>query len=904
MQNPSITLIPREGLAHRGCQAVWLDRATIAVPRHLDAGLRHPPRRQRWVLLWSPLASVDWSGQTVTGLEADDVRLVELEAQPAGLPDQLRARHRAQAVHLALRLPRAAEPLVPEMLTGQLLLGRVLDGRLDVLTGLQLGPVLDDVHAPSARQRELGPHVHGERIHLGLWAPTAQQVHLLLWPADAGSAPPLATARRRAMTRTTDGTWTASLGRDCLGARYLYEVRVHSPATGRIQTNLVTDPWSTGLTVDSQRSVLVDLSDPAALPGGWERSFGPRLRSEVDVAVYELHVRDFSTADGLVPAALRGSYLAFAHDGHGTRHLEALARAGINTVHLLPCFDVASIPEATPMPQPNDAELARLRPDDHRQQQMLAALGDADAFNWGYDPWHWGVPEGSYASTVESADGARRVGEFRVMVHALHQMGLRVVMDQVFTHTAASGQDQRSVLDRITPGYHHRLDAMGLPEGSTTANNVATERLMTEKLMVEMVVRWARDYHVDGFRFDLMGHSSARNMARVRHALDQLTVERDGINGREVHLYGEGWNFGEVADNALFTQATQGQLDGTRIATFNDRIRDAVRGGRPFDEDPRRQGFATGLAGDPNGSRWDVTAAEELGRSTDLLMLGMAGNLRDYSLRCHDGWRRRGDQIDYGGRPAGYAAEPFDVVNYVDAHDNETLWDALTLKLPAKLPMDQRIRMNTLALATVVLGQSPFLWHAGADLLRSKSFDRNSYNSGDWFNRLDWTGAHNGFGRGLPPAPDNMTRWPWLRPLLADPTLKPTPEQVREANHRAHDLLHVRSSTPLLRLGRAELVHQMVHFPVAGTELATPGAVVMHVDNRERLVPGVLDGAVVVLNACPGTVRQPVPSLAGLDLRLCPAQADGRDPVTASARFIDGVLEVPGRTAAVFWQRA
>ncbi|NEC92747.1 alpha-1,6-glucosidase domain-containing protein, partial [Streptomyces sp. SID12501] len=255
----------------------------------------------------------------------------------------------------------------------------------------------------------------------------------------------------------------------------------------------------------------------------------------------------------------------------------------------------------------------------------------------------------------------------------------------------------------------------------------------------------------------------------------------DGVDGREVYLYGEGWNFGEVADDRLFEQATQGQLGGTGIGTFSDRLRDAVRGGGPFDEDPRVQGFGSGAFTDPNGAPVNGTEAEQLARvrhQADLVRLGMAGNLRSFELLTSDGTVRRGDQVDYNGQPAGYADSPEEVVTYVDAHDNETLFDNLYLKLPQDTPMADRVRMNTVSLATTTLAQTPSFWHAGADLLRSKSLDRNSYDSGDWFNVLDWSGRTNGFGRGLPPAADNEAKWPFQQPLLADPALVPTPADV------------------------------------------------------------------------------------------------------------------------------
>src|SRR5690606_3075423 len=243
---------------------------------------------------------------------------------------------------------------------------------------------------------------------------------------------------------------------------------------------------------------------------------------------------------------------------------------------------------------------------------------------------------------------------------------------------------------------------------------------------------------------------------------DELTVAEDGVDGRAVTLYGEGWNFGEVADNARFLQATQGQLAGTSVATFNDRLRDGVRGGGPFDEDPRAdKGFGSG-----------GTSAND----TDLVQVGLAGNLRDIVLRSQEtGEVVTGAQISYNGAPAGYAEHPDEIVTYVDAHDNETIFDALTFKLPQDLSMEDRVRLNTVALSTTALSQSVSFWHAGADLLRSKSLDRNSYNSGDWFNVLDFTKTDNGFGRGLPPEGDNKDKWEIMRPLLADASLKLEP---------------------------------------------------------------------------------------------------------------------------------
>jgi len=490
------------------------------------------------------------------------------------------------------------------------------------------------------------------------------------------------------------------------------------------------------------------------------------------------------------------------------------------------------------------------------------------------------------------------------MVGALHSDGLQVVLDQVFNHTAASGQDDQSILDRVVPGYYHRLNAVGGVETSTCCQNIATEHAMAERMMVDSVVTWAKEYKVDGFRFDLMGHHSVESMQAVRDALDSLTVRHDGVDGSKVYLYGEGWNFGEVADNALFTQATQGQLGGTGIGTFSDRLRDAVRGGGPFDEDPRIQGFGSGAYTDANGAAVNGDSAQQLAtlsHDEDLIKLGMAGNLRDFSFETSDGSVRTGAQIDYNGQPAGYADSPEEVITYVDAHDNETIFDALTLKLPQSTSMEDRVRMNTMSLATTALSQTPSFWHAGADMLRSKSLDRNSYNSGDWFNTLDFSGQTNGFGRGLPQAADNQAKWPYQQPLLADASLVPTPSDIEQANEAAEDLLRLRSSTDLFRLGSAALIQQKVSFPNGGPD-ATPGVILMRIDDTVgRDVDRKLDGVLVVLNASDEDVSIAVDGLVGARYALSKVQAQGSDDVVRQTTWDPGTgtVTVPARTVAV-----
>jgi pullulanase-type alpha-1,6-glucosidase len=414
--------------------------------------------------------------------------------------------------------------------------------------------------------------------------------------------------------------------------------------------------------------------------------------------------------------------------------------------------------------------------------------------------------------------------------------------------------------------------------------------------MIDSVLTWARDYKVNGFRFDLMGHHSKQNMLDLRAALDELTLPKDDVDGRSIYLYGEGWNFGEVADDALFEQATQASMAGTGIGTFTDRLRDAVRGGGPFDEDPRVQGFGTGLFTSPNEAEVNGSPSEQVARllhAEDLIKLGLAGNLADLSFRDSMGDTVVGRDIDYDGQPAGYAADPSETVTYVDAHDNETLFDTLAYKLPVGTSMADRVRMNTLCLSTVALSQGVVFWHAGTDLLRSKSLDRNSYDSGDWFNRIDWTGRSNTFGSGLPLAAENSARWPFMRPLLSDVSLKPGPADMAAASRGAQDLLRMRMSTRLFRLGSLGSIQDKVSFLDA-----PPGVIGMLIDDTlGSSFDPLLDGVLVIFNATPASVTV---SVLGSGWELHPVQASGFDSLVKKSTVSAGSVTVPGRTTAVF----
>ncbi|WP_251050043.1 pullulanase-type alpha-1,6-glucosidase [Streptomyces sp. ISL-86] len=844
-------------------QAVWIDRDTLA--------WNAPAAAASVQLLASREGTVKAENGALTG--AAGAQWLRLAA--SRLTDAQKQKFPHLATYTAYTVDPRDRDRVREALRGQLVASaRTANGAVLAATGVQLAGVLDDLYATQAA---LGPVFKDGRPTLSVWAPTAQQVSLEL------------DGRTVAMRRDdTTGVWSVRGERGWAGKPYRYAVTVWAPSTGQIVRNLVTDPYSTALTTDSTYSLAVDLADPKLAPPGWRDLRKPAAVPFTSAQIQELHIRDFSVADRTT--AHPGQYLAFTDsDSAGMRHLRSLAAAGTSYVHLLPAFDIGTIPENPADRTEPACDLKAYAPDSEEQQACVAAAAAKDAYNWGYDPLHYTVPEGSYAS---DPNGTARTVEFRKMVQSLNGAGLRTVMDVVYNHTVASGQADKSVLDRIVPGYYQRLLADGSVATSSCCSNTAPENAMMGRLVVDSVVTWAKEYKVDGFRFDLMGHHPKANILAVRAALDALTVAKDGVDGKKIVLYGEGWNFGEVADDAHFVQATQKNMAGTGIATFSDRARDAVRGGGPFDEDPRVQGFASGLFTAPNSSPANGTPEQQRARllhAQDLIKVGLSGNLASYVFTDTTGRRIKGSELDYNGAPAGYAAAPGDALAYADAHDNESLYDALTYKLPQGTSEADKARMQVLAMATAALSQGPALSQAGTDLLRSKSLDRNSFDSGDWFNAIQWDcGDGNGFGRGLPPAADNRAKWPYAKALLTKPS--PTCAQSAATSASYRDLLKIRTTEPAFALTTAQAVQSALAFPLSGKE-ETPGVITM-----------TLGDLVVVFNATPAAQAQRIPDLAGRGYALHRVQAAGSDPAVKESAYDakTGEFTAPARTVAVF----
>ncbi|MEU3457176.1 pullulanase-type alpha-1,6-glucosidase [Micromonospora sp. NPDC006766] len=868
-------------------KAQWIDRSTVA-------WRTGPTDGKRYDLLAAPAGGLRIADGELSGTYTT----LPLRAERNGLTEAQRAAWPHLWDYQAFTLDRADLAKVPAALRGQLVvIERDAEGHLLGATGVQIPGVLDDVYR-AATKAVLGPTFTGKVPTLAVWAPTARTVSLQLF--DSPTAQPTTVSMSR---DDTTGVWSVRGTKTWTGKYYRYRVEAWQPAAQQLVTASVTDPYSVALAPDSTHSQIVDLDEPALAPTSWAKLRKPAAAPSSQAQIQELSVRDFSIADTTVPAQRRGTYLAFTDPNTaGMKHLTALGDAGVNYLHLLPVFDFATIPERRADQRQPACDLAALPPDSDEQQKCVAAVADADGYNWGYDPLHYTVPEGGYA--VDPA-GAQRTTEFRQMVAGINQAGLRVVLDVVYNHTSAAGTDPKSVLDQVVPGYYQRLLDDGTIANSTCCANTAPEHAMMGKLVVDSMVTWARQYKVDGFRFDLMGHHPKANILAVRAALDKLTLARDGVDGKKILLYGEGWDFGEVAGDARFVQATQPNMAGTGIGTFNDRLRDAVRGGGPFDDNPRVQGFASGLWSDPNGDPVNGSAAQQKARllhQQDLIKVGLAGNLRGYRFTDSSGRQVTGAQVDYNGSPAGYTAAPGEAVTYVDAHDNEILYDALAYKLPQGTSAPDRARMQVLALSTVVMGQGTGFVTAGSERLRSKSLDRNSYNSGDWFNQIRWDCAQgNGFGAGLPPAADNQSKWSYARPLLADPRLVPDCAAINLTDARYAELLTIRRSSPVFGLTTADQVQQRVAFPLSG-ERETPGVLTMTLDARG--LGGSWKSVTVVFNATPEAATQTVTGLRGANVALHPVLRNSADPVLRTASFdsATGTFTVPARSVAVYVQ--
>ncbi len=877
-------------------QAFWIDRTTIAIQSaYLQSGGKY--------LLYSDLAA---------GLKLTPTGVTGGTTEPLTPAGTLTAAELARfpqlatgytALHLPSDLKSAA---YSTLLQGQLAVSILrADGTLAYATGVQDAGVLDDLYAYTGRLGVVVRRGAGDEewrdfadddagvVKVKVWAPTAQTMNLQLFTTSQATAP----SKTIAMHEHA-GVWVATADETWIGRYYLFDEKVYAPSTRSIVENIVTDPYSIDLAINGTKSRITDVDAAANTPSGWEESSSPELARVNDLSIYELHVRDFSVGDASVPAAHRGTYLAFTDSrSDGMRHLTQLAGAGLKAVHLLPTFHFNSINEDKSTWK-TTGDLSGYPPDGQQQQAAVAAIQSADAYNWGYDPDHYLAPEGGYA-----VDPDQRVKEYRQMVMGLHRAGLRVIQDVVFNHTSGFGEAQNSILDEVVPDYYNRLDADGSLETGSCCADTATEHVMMGKLQQDAVLWNAKKYKIDGFRFDIMSFTFVKNLQSIKQALAKLTQAKDGIDGSKIYIYGEGFTFGETANNALGVNASQLNLYGNGIGTFNDRIRDGVRGGGPFD-DVRVQGFATGLFTDPSVYTTQTTGVLDqkatLLHRSDWIRIGLTGDLRDYSFIDATGAQKTGAMVDYQGQPTGYTASPVEAVNYVSVHDNQDLFDAVQLKSAETDNAAVRARRQVLAMSIVELGQGIPFFMAGDDLLRSKDMDQNAYDSGDWFNKIDWTGQGNNWGIGLPIASQNQAQWPLEQPLLANAALKPTPAEIQGTTKAFQEFLQIRGSSGLFRMATFAEVQNQLHFLNTGAS-QIPGLIVMELSAPSRTY-GPYRHIVTIFNATDAQQSFASPALSGLELRLHPVQRNSADPVVRNSTFDEktGTAVVPALTTAVF----
>lgn len=766
-----------------------------------------------------------------------------------------------------------------------------------------------------------------DNISFKLWAPTAQQVEVVLFDENL-------TAKTSRLTLTEDvntGVWsvTADAEKAASGDFYQYQMTVYHPVSKKMETLITTDPYSLSLSINSKHSQIVDLDDEATQPPNWKNHSVPTVKNVEDNVFYETHIRDFSSNDGaLSNKAYRGKYKAFGEkDSYGIKHLKSLKKAGLNNIHLLPTFDIATVNE-----QPNKAvslhdtleevkaKVCGIAPkirvcidnfngfdkqltlksllesfdaSGTQAQQVVSELRELDNYNWGYDPYHYTVPEGSYAVNPQ---GISRLVEFREMVQSIHDLGFRVIMDVVYNHTHQAGLEPNAVLDKIVPHYYHRLDPLtAAVEQSTCCDNTATERVMMAKLMTDSLVTWARDYKIDGFRFDLMGHQPKIAMIKARDAVRKVDSD--------TYFYGEGWNFGEVANNSQFQQASQLELGGSEIGTYTDRLRDAVRGGGNNTRDS--QGVGNGLLTRPNDKQNQDTMLADYDLRMDQLRIGLAGNLSNFPLYKSNGEPVLGKDIPYGDQPTGYALDPADTINYVSKHDNQTLWDNSQYRLAFDVSTDDRVRMHLQSLAFTLFAQGiPFI-HMGSEFMRSKSFLRDSYDYSDWFNRVDFSKQDNFYNAGLPPAAKDKDNWPLIKKVIAGHQGRDqvSAKHIGFSSQIFNDMLAMRMSSPLFRLTSERAIIDKVSFlnikDKNNKKIHQNGLLVMKLDDSKGTpVDENYQSIIVIFNTA--EQAQTFNDSQASDYQLHPIQKNGGDVVVKHSMASEQGFTVSGLSSVVF----
>lgn len=513
---------------------------------------------------------------------------------------------------------------------------------------------------------DLGAVYSPKMTRFKVWAPEAESVKLNLYKQGEGDN----LIEQHIMKKSANGTYVFEKQGDCNGIYYTYTVVNHG------EEQEAVDPYTKAAGVNGQRGMVINLAKTN--PQGFELDGYRNPEHITDAIIYEGSVRDF-TMDESSGVFHNGKFLGLTeanttnHFGEATA-LDYISGLGVTHVQILPAFDFETVDEKNQKAQ----------------------------YNWGYDPDNYNVPEGSYA--VSPYDGAVRIQEMKQMVLALHSRGIGVIMDVVFNHTYRRDD---SNLQKIVPGYYYRSDETGYTNGSGCGNEVASDRPMVQKLIVDSLIYWAKEYHIDGFRFDLMGVLDIDTMNVIAERLNEIRPD--------IYLYGEGWNGGpsSLAEEKRAFKASAKKMPG--IGMFNDDIRDTIKGSVFYDD---HLGFVNGGTHLENALRYGITGA-------------VAHPQVDYDA--------------YGSKP--WAKEPGQSINYVSCHDNYTLWDKLSVSCP-EASEEKKKAMNRLCAAIVFTSQGvPFI-QAGEEFLRSKplpekkGFAENSYNMPDEVNSIKWDNIH------------------------------------------------------------------------------------------------------------------------------------------------------------------
>ena len=494
-----------------------------------------------------------------------------------------------------------------------------------------------------------------------LWSPNADEVRLMLYEeAEGGHA-----FQTHHMKLGDDGTWHVDVNEDLKGKFYAFNVKMQDEWLGD-----TPGLFAKAVGINGHRGAIIDMVQTN--PTGWENDRKPVLRSVADVVVYEMHHRDFSI-DASSGIEHKGQFLALTEQG--TRSPEGLATGidhlkelGVTHVHLLPSYDYASIDEHT-------------FKDSH--------------YNWGYDPQNYNVPDGSYAT--DPTQPLTRIMEFKQMVQALHQAGIRVVLDVVYNHTYNAAT---SAFEKTVPGYFYRMKPDGtFANGSGCGNETASNRPMMRKFMVESVLYWMREYHLDGFRFDLMGIHDIATMNEIRQEAQKLDPQ--------VLIYGEGWaaETPQYAADSLAMKANIARMPG--IAAFCDEMRDGLRG--PWDDD-KKGAFLAGFPG-----------------HEESIKFGIVGAISHPQVKM--------DEVNYSNK--AWAQEPVQMMSYVSCHDDMCLVDRLRTSV-TDLKGNDLEKLDMLAQTAVLTSQGiPFIF-AGEEVMRDKKFVHNSFQSPDSVNAINW----------------------------------------------------------------------------------------------------------------------------------------------------------------------